>query len=146
MDIFRSLKMKHLLPLILLLSLFYACDKDTNKEEEIYDALNETHILGEWNIEFSYATSRPSTLLFDCCQSITFTADDNHDDYLGTFKAVDHGDVFKGVFSIDVDNALITYYKNSGNTLITPFRLDNNNQSLHLDFTKDNMTVCYRKQ
>lgn len=126
--------------LVVLLSVcLYSCSDDDSN----FNALQESGIIGEWEINGKGINQIVSTESF-CCETLIFTEDDNENDLKGNYIYSLNGETY-GDFIIDTESNLITVTTENGNSNTEAYVLNENTLELWYYENENRYWSLYRK-
>ncbi|MUU77389.1 hypothetical protein [Winogradskyella endarachnes] len=88
---------------------FFGCSDDDSNNYP----LENTGILGEWEISMR-GIDNTSTAEIVCCESLIFSDNDTKNDLIGYYTYIYSGENY-GSFNLDTDNTTITFASENGN-------------------------------
>lgn len=113
----------------------FQCDHDPVKIE---DGLNQTGLLGRWEIADEIMNDGISDLLPKCCQFFEFNTDENKKDFQGVYTYTDGmGIEYSGLFTADLTNEKIIFVNNEKELFVYGFSVDDSELNLTLTFTQN---------
>ena len=118
--------------LFLITLLITNCNTDENN---ISNPLIETGLIGEWEI-IGRGINNVSSLEVLCCETLSFSDDDNKRDLNGSFVFEEHGVVTNGSYTVNLEENTINYAAENSDTISLGFVI--NNFTLEVWYFDDN--------
>ncbi|MBU2940806.1 hypothetical protein KO494_14755 [Lacinutrix sp. C3R15] len=113
----------------------FQCESD---DPSSFDNLEATGLLGRWEIQDEIINGSISDMTPKCCEFLEFNLDDNIKDTIGFLTYTDSQDVVNiGVFEVELNNQSIIFTDEESDEFTFEFEVDDVQQNLTLDFTKD---------
>ncbi len=136
--------MKKLRISLLFLTTLLITNCDTN-DTNTSNPLIETGLIGEWEI-IGRGINNVSSLEALCCETLSFSDDDNERDLNGLYIFDEHGIITNGSFTINLEENTIVYSTENSDTITLEFTI--NNSILEVWYFDDNNRIwtTYIKQ
>ncbi len=113
----------------------FQCDNESELSE---DNLNESGILGKWEIA-NETINGISDLLPKCCKFFEFNPDNNNQDLSGLFMFIDDPvENYMGAFTIEEPKQLIIFQREGKENIEYGYSINLSKDYLTLTFTEDN--------
>lgn len=124
--------------LLLPLLMAFQCGDDL---EIIDDSLNETGLLGRWEINSEVMNGNIMDLLPKCCKFIEFRTDENEDELIGMYVYTeDTNNVYSGIFTVDLNSDTIVFEPSNNQIFTYGFLMNNNFTELTFNFTDNGVS------
>ncbi|MCB0398899.1 MAG: hypothetical protein KDD26_04605 [Winogradskyella sp.] len=101
--------------------LLISCSDDDSNTS---NPLTEIGLIGDWEIS-GRGINNITSLEELCCETLSFSDDDNKEDFNGSYIFDQNGIITNGIFTVSVENSTITYTTENNNTNIIEFTINN---------------------
>ncbi|WP_426430262.1 hypothetical protein ACPX19_12085 [Winogradskyella sp. HB-48] len=101
--------------------LIISCNNDDSNTS---NPLIETGLIGDWEIS-GRGINNISSLEALCCETLSFSDDDNEEDLNGSYVFDEYGTITNGTYTVSSENSTITYTTESNITNIIEFTVNN---------------------
>jgi|GEM_PF-6070330 len=118
--------------LLLITILITSCDTDDTSTS---NPLIKTGLIGEWEI-IGRGINNVSSLEALCCETLSFSDDDNKRDLHGSFVFEEHGVITNGSYTVNLEENTIDYAAENSDTISLGFII--NNFTLEVWYFDDN--------
>jgi hypothetical protein len=113
----------------------FQCDDDIEISD---DSLNDTSLLGRWEINSEVMNGKIMDLLPKCCKFIEFSTDEKENDLIGMYIYTEDMDaVSSGVFTVNLNSNTIVFEPPNSQIFTYEFMLNNNASELTFNFTEN---------
>lgn len=127
----KYLRLLFFLPLLMA----FQCESDIPPS---FDSLEETGLLGRWEIQDEIVNGVISNMIPKCCEFLEFNPDDNIRDSIGFLTYTDSQDIVNsGIFEVDLKNQSILFIDDESDEFTFEFTVDDSQENLTVGFTED---------
>lgn len=128
--------MKKYVKLLLFLPFLFSFQCKDNDPAPL-DRLEETGLLGRWEIQDEVLNGVIADLLPRCCAFLVFKADDNISDKRGLLTYTANEIVKNGTFQVDESNQKIIFVDEDNDEFIFEFEFNEAKEQLIIDFIEE---------